>query len=384
MRVVFVSVPAAGHLDPMVPLARELDGAGHEVVVASGPGMVERAATFGLSTLTVGVSLQEAGTEMRRRFPGGLGRGPEQWKGVTPFWVEILAPPRVSALMAVLADERPDLIVHDPCAYAGPLVARLLGIPSVCHHYSAPRPRVFEYWGDAAAPLWDRWDCPPRPFGGANDYLVLGVCPPSLWNPDPVEFPTYRRIRPVWTDSGTGPEWLVQLPDSPTVYVSFGTAFGRAELFHAVLDGLSAEALNLVVTVGAGADLESLRARYPDVYIERYIPQSTLLPHSDLVVCHAGSGTMLGALAHGLPMLCVPLGADHFFNAELCASAGVARMLGAEGLDPRAVRSEVLALLDDQAYRARAASIREEIDLMPAPAEWVQPLKALAAGQWPG
>jgi UDP:flavonoid glycosyltransferase YjiC (YdhE family) len=378
VRVVFVAVPAAGHLDPMVPLAREMVGAGHEVSVASGSDMVDRAAKLGLSTLEAGPPGHQAGAEMRRRFPGGLTRGQEQGKTAAPFFTEILAPRMVTDLMAALAHQPPDLIVHDPTAFAGPLVARLLGIPSVCHHYSSPGNTTLEHWSTAVEPLWERWGCPTRPLGGIFDYLVLGMCPPSLWNPDPAVYPTARRIRPMCPISDEEPHWLTTLNDDPTVYVSFGTAFGTADMFQVVLDALAGEGLNLVVTVGAGTDPERLNPRRPNVFVERYIPQSALLPHCDLVVCHGGSGTMLGAVAHGLPMLCLPMGADHFFNAEMCRSAGIARVLRTEALVPETVRTEVLSLLEDGAYRAKATMIRREVDEMPTPAEWVLPIEGVA------
>jgi UDP:flavonoid glycosyltransferase YjiC (YdhE family) len=385
MRVVFVSVPAAGHLDPMMPLARELAAAGHEVTVATGPDLVERATRLGLAPLPVGPALAEAQLEIRRRVPGWVAAGgPEQWRDATVVFVDIMAPPMVAELIAALADRPPDLLIHDPCAYAGPLVARLLGIPSVCHHYSIPgRSEVAEHWGEAVAPLWDQWACSPSPLGGIYDYLVLGLCPPSLWDPDPGEFPTARRLRPTWEGGGERPEWLEELTGRPTVYVSFGTAYGETDVFQTVLEGLHNESLNVVVTVGARVDPEELRHEHPDVHVEGYVPQSVLLPHCDAVVCHAGSGTMLGALAHGLPLLCLPFGADHFFNAELCHSAGVARVLRPGAVTPEAVRGELRMLLDDPGYRARAATVRGEIDRMPAPAEWVQPLERLASERQP-
>ena len=331
-----------------MPLSLELAGAGHEVTVASGSDMANRAARLGVSTLQTGPTQLQAGTEMRRRFPGGIDPGPEQSKGVTPFWTEILAPSMVTELMDALADAPPDLIVHDPCVYSAPLVARLLGIPSACHHYSAPGAPVVEYWGKAVEPLWDLWGCPIRPLGGIFDYLVLGLCPPSLWNPDPAKFPTARRIRPMWLNTEGEPGWLATLNDDPTIYVSFGTAFGPAKMFETVLEALGHESLNIVVTVGNGTEPERLGSWPPNVHIEHYIPQSVLLPHCDLVVCHSGSGTMLGAVAHGLPMLCLPLGADHFFNADMCESAGVARVLRPGAVTAESVRSEVLRLLEDQ------------------------------------
>jgi UDP:flavonoid glycosyltransferase YjiC (YdhE family) len=381
MRAVFVSMPLSGHFDPMVPLASELDAAGHEVVVATGPDMVERAAWLRLSTLQVGPSYAEAVVEIQRRFPGGRAHGRGGWREASVIFTDVWARPMVAELMAALADRPPDLIVHEPNAYAGPLVARLLGIPSVCHHYSAPlSAEVAQFRGRAVAPLWDLWRCSPRPLGGLFDYLVLCLCPPSLWNPGPGQLPTAGRIRPMWAGGDVGPAWLDELGEDPMLYVTLGTvSFGRVDLFHTVLDALRHEPVNVVVTVGPRIDPEEFSPTYPNVHVERYIPQAALLPRCDLVVCHAGSGTMLGALAHGLPLLCLPLGADHFFNAEMCLAAGVARVLEPEAVTPESIRGEVRLLLGNPDYRARAATIRGEIDQMPTPAEWVQPLERLAA-----
>jgi broad specificity phosphatase PhoE len=49
---------------------------------------------------------------------------------------------------------------------------------------------------------------------------------------------------------------------------------------------------------------------------ESWVPQIEALPHAALVVCHGGSGTMLGALAAGLPLVVMPLFADQYYNAR--------------------------------------------------------------------
>ena len=47
-----------------------------------------------------------------------------------------------------------------------------------------------------------------------------------------------------------------------------------------------------------------------NVHVSRVIPQSLLLPRCSAVVSHGGSGTLLAALAHGLPQVCLPQAAD--------------------------------------------------------------------------
>ena len=63
-----------------------------------------------------------------------------------------------------------------------------------------------------------------------------------------------------------------------------------------------------------------------------YVPQSLLLPKCAAVICHAGAGTVLGALAAGLPLLLLPQGADQYVVADLVAAAGAGLKLApAEG-----------------------------------------------------
>ncbi|MDQ3675606.1 MAG: glycosyltransferase, partial [Actinomycetota bacterium] len=60
------------------------------------------------------------------------------------------------------------------------------------------------------------------------------------------------------------------------------------------------------MTVGPNGDPAAFGPQPPRVVLERYIPQTLLLPVCDVVASHAGSGTVLAALAHGIPQLCLP------------------------------------------------------------------------------
>jgi UDP:flavonoid glycosyltransferase YjiC (YdhE family) len=113
------------------------------------------------------------------------------------------------------------------------------------------------------------------------------------------------------------------------------------------------------------------------VIISSYIPQHELLPWCDAVVAHGGSGTVLGALAHGLPLLVVPQGADQWSNADTIVAAGAGQRLLRDELSTAAVRECVLALLSKPRYRQAASNIKDEIRAMPSPADALVGLEAL-------
>jgi MGT family glycosyltransferase len=149
------------------------------------------------------------------------------------------------------------------------------------------------------------------------------------------------------------------------------------DLFQRVLAGLRELPADVVVTVGHDVDPAELGAQPAHVRVERYLPQAELLPHCDLVVCHGGSGSVLGALAHGLPMLLLPLGADQPLNAARCAALGVARVLDPLEASPAAVREEAALLLEAPGPRRAAEGLRDEIAALPAPEQAVSLLERL-------
>jgi UDP:flavonoid glycosyltransferase YjiC (YdhE family) len=113
------------------------------------------------------------------------------------------------------------------------------------------------------------------------------------------------------------------------------------------------------------------------------VPQSLLYPRCALVVCHGGSGTVLGALAHGLPLVLTPINADQPENAERCAAAGAARVIEPADLSPAAVRESVRAVLGDPAYKQAAARVQAEMAALPPLAHAVGLLERLAAVRQP-
>jgi MGT family glycosyltransferase len=167
------------------------------------------------------------------------------------------------------------------------------------------------------------------------------------------------------------------------VYVSLGTAplFNQPEKFAPLLAGLVGEPLEVIVTVSELNDPDALGELPASVHVERWLPLAPLLPRCDAVICHAGTGTTLAALAAGLPLVLVPQGADQFENARAAEQAGAARVLLRDQLTATAVRDAVRAVLaDDSPERAAAREIAAQIATMPSPAQVARDLNSIAEG----
>ncbi len=104
--------------------------------------------------------------------------------------------------------------------------------------------------------------------------------------------------------------------------MTLGTIFNTesGDLFSIVIAGLRHPPVQVVVTVGLGIDLAELGPQLCSAYVVRYLLQALLLPQCTAVLNHAGSGSVLGTLEHGLPMVFIPMGADQLLNRRVDGS----------------------------------------------------------------
>jgi len=220
---------------------------------------------------------------------------------------------------------------------------------------------VCEAARQAVAPLWERAGLHVPPAAGIFDGLFVDPCPAGLHADDVPIAPCREAIRPAQFD-GTGD--LPALPmRRPLVYVTFGThpLFATAHRLRTIAEATAAAGCGAVITGLDSHDLGSLPA---GVVAHRFVPQSALLPHCDAVICHAGASTLFGALASGLPLLLMPLGADHFANASAAVQRGAALALDGDA-DALSIQAAITRALSDPSLRTSAAAVAAEIAAMP-------------------
>jgi len=158
-----------------------------------------------------------------------------------------------------------------------------------------------------------------------------------------------------------------RLPHAITVYVTLGTVVNkRPGLFETVLEALAGIDVNAIVTIGPDVDPERLGPQPPHVLVERYIPQTLVLPRCRALVAHAGAGSMLGALAHGLPQLLLPYLAEQHLNAEACRRAGAALVLEPHEIGVAAIRASLTRLLEYRGAARAARRLGDEIAAIPS------------------
>lgn len=373
MRVLVTCNPGFGHVHPMMPLAQALAARGHDVRWAVAPEASPRIEAAGFATFPAGIAGAERRAEFDRCLNEARALPPEKRPDhVFPaFFGAVCAPPMLEDLLPVMEGWQPALIVNDASELAAPLAARLRGVPHATHAFGAllPAHRVA-----AAAvvlgPLWRAHGLEPAPYAGSYEHLYLDIYPPSMRFGSYDHVAQVQPLRPVPYDGeGSHSGEPVAAGERPLVYLTFGTVFNEPGLFSAAMEGLARLDVDVLATVGPAADPGALGAVPPNVRVERYVPQTAVLPRCAVVASHAGSGTFLASLGLGVPQLCLPQAADQFINAGQGAASGAALTLAPGEASPDAIADAVGRLLREPAFAGAALRLAGEIEAMPGPDE---------------
>jgi UDP:flavonoid glycosyltransferase YjiC (YdhE family) len=387
VRLLFTFVGGNGHFEPLVPIARAAEAAGHTVAFAGQPAMISAIEGSGFTGFaTAGVTLSST-PERLPLLKLDLDR---EDRALREGFARRIARERAADLRGLCATWQPDMIICDEIDFGAMVAAERCGLVYATVLVIAAGSFVRRHVvGEPLNELRAAHGLPPDPdLTMLSRYLVLSPFPPSYRDP---AFPlpaTAHSIRPLSTGAAQNdpvPPWLLHLNDAPTVYFTLGTVFNveSGDLFARVLAGLRDLPINVIATVGREIDPAEFGQQPDNIQIARYIPQSAVLPRCAAVISHGGSGSVIGALAHGLPMVVIPMGADQPLNADRCAALGVALSLDAVAVTPEAVRAAVAAVLTDASYRRAAERLRDEIAALPDSGHAVILLERLAAERRP-
>ncbi|MFI6027847.1 glycosyltransferase [Amycolatopsis magusensis] len=364
-----------GHFYPLIPLAKAAVEAGHEVAFATGEQFHPTLTALGIEPLTAGMDMfavmaEASGKPDHDPRETRANATPEELEALVSRAFGAVLPRRyIDDLGPVLADRKPDLVVQEVGAAGAAFAAVLAGIPVVGHGFG----RVSTDDSTARAIVREQREFArglglDLPNAQAFGLPFVDICPVSLQDKGFLASADRIELRPVpFAQPGPLPALARADRSRPLVYLTLGTAFGAAGLLSEAIAGLAPLDADVLVAAGPTIDLDAVGDLPDNVVVESWVPQADLLPYTDLVVHHGGSGTTLGALAAGVPQLCLPQGADQFTNADAVLRVGAGDRLLAGELGGLTDKARVL--LSDVDVRDAARALAEEIAAMPSPIE---------------
>lgn len=367
LRLFLAAFGDPGHAFPMLALGSCLARRGHEVTLETWKRWREH--------------VEEGG--MRFIAAPEYAVFPPQERALGPYEAVVRA---AGQTRRAIAAARPDAVIHDILTLAPALAAELEQVPVgtlIPHVHPAPGPGFPPYAFGARLPrtgvgrrLWSVLEGPveaglrrgraelnetraklglapvTRLYGGLSEQLcIVGTFPqleyPRGWSPHvhvvgPLLWePPYRETEP-------------PPGDEPLVLVAPSTAQDPEQrLLRAAVTGLGGEPLRLLATWNRKPLRVPVKAAANTRLVE-WISYSRTMPRCALVICHAGHGTMVRALASGAPVLAVPHSGDMAENAARADWAGVGVRLPWRMLSPGTLRLAVRYALAEPRLAARA------------------------------
>ncbi|RYB02073.1 glycosyltransferase [Lichenibacterium ramalinae] len=384
--------PYAGHLNPMLALARTLVDRGHRVTFVAQADVGPKVERPGIGFAAVGA---------RSHPPGRLARMTARLGGTTGLFgiggvIRDMADTTDMLCVevpGVLRQIHAGAVIADQTEPAGGLVARHVGLPlvSVANALLIDReptiPPAFVGWrydpsprgvkrnlgGHRVAdwmmrPLLETIDRRARAWSLPGIETLEDCLSPTLEISQSVAGFDFPRVAPPAALQHCGPLRLPESrsweprPGGPNVFCSLGTLQGaRAAIFEAVAAACARLGLPLTIAHGGRLD-EARRAGLPGApRVEAFVPQRAVLRTVAAVVTHGGLNTVLDALAAGVPLVVVPLAFEQGAIAARVERSGAGIVIPRRRFTASALAEALAALLERPSYRARAEALRDEI-----------------------
>jgi MGT family glycosyltransferase len=189
--------------------------------------------------------------------------------------------------------------------------------------------------------------------------------------------PNVRVLGPRLDDPAWAGEWTPPPGDEPLVLVGMSSTYmDHAHVLRRAASALGELPVRGLLTTGPTVSPEAIDPPANVTVVER-APHSEVLRHASAVVTHAGHGTVIKALAAGVPVVALPLGRDQLDNAQRVQHHGAGLRLKPKA-SPDAIAKAIRRVLDEPSFAANAERLASAIAAEIAEDRAVAELEALA------
>jgi zeaxanthin glucosyltransferase len=389
MKLGFICPNAAGHLNPITALARQLQARNHDVVFLYSSGAAGLPFVPGPDK----DHLDETIAKVSKL------QGEEAFKfGIS--WLMTQTETILKSLPAIVQANRVDALVIDSIQFYAELGAMQLGIPYVhvsaaMHHdYSGYTPLTHYGWphqtttaalarnregvskfakvlegGSAGVRAhaesvglkidWEDLGFTLSPFASITQVPRAFDFESSHW---PSQF---HHTGPFHDGKGRKQvefPWE-RLTGEPLIYASMGTVMnGRPDVFRTIVAALTKHKdLQLVLSVGDQLDPKQIGPVPKNAIIVKRAPQLELLKQTSVCITHAGLNTVLESLTQGVPQVAIPVSLDQPGVAARIADKKTGVVTSLDELTAEHLSTLLDEVLTDSIYRENAGKLQRAI-----------------------
>jgi MGT family glycosyltransferase len=380
-KIVFLSAPAHGHINPTLPMVQELTQRGESVLYYSTeefrPQIERTGAAFHAypQTLLTGQALADSVKD------GNLSNSTvlmlQSAESLLPF------------TLRELEREQPDLVIFDSLAVWGKMASTILKIraaASISHfvfdlktgritfreilsmlrqslpqvpRILAARSRLIRTYGKDAFP-------PGNPLFPMRDKLNIVYTARTLQPQMALIDETFRFVGPSITPRPTENDLPYESFGKPLIYISLGTIHtGNLEFFKQCFAAFRDYPAHFILSVGKDTDLKTLVQIPPNFTVRNFVPQLEVLQHCQLFVTHGGMNSIHEGLYYGVPLVIIPQQIEQLLNARCIEVRGAAlvinKVVGRKAVTASELRAAVETVLSQPSYQSAATALQEEL-----------------------
>jgi MGT family glycosyltransferase len=374
-KIIVMNLPAHGHVNPTLPVVKELVERGHEVIYYNTeefrPQIERTGAIFRVypqPTLTV---------EETQRIVN------ENLIQVTLLILK-LSQHLTAFMLAEIQREKPDLVMYDSLCLWGMQSARLAGVPAVGSittvvmegaDYLIPKRDMLRMIVKAV-PLLPRLislrrklaqlygkDSLPKVLFPAVGHRNL-VFTSRAFQPDSSFIDeNFRFVGPSINPATRAESFpFEQLTRKPVIYISLGTIHSdNLAFYRQCFEAFADYPAQFVLSAGKTTDLRQLEPIPANFIVRNSVPQLELLQHVDLFITHGGLNSVQEGLYYGVPLVVIPQQLEQALNALLVERKGAGIVLGGHApyghTTPSALRQAVDTVLNDLRFAQAAQAV---------------------------
>ncbi|MDF2537240.1 MAG: hypothetical protein K0S76_261 [Herbinix sp.] len=368
--ILFVNGSIHGHINPTLPVVKELVRRGEEVTYFS-------TIDFKQKIEETGAIFMDYGPQLTQFFQNFRPRGNHPFYSLIEF---MLAMDRVviPIVLQKTTNIKFDYIIHDVMFGGGNILSRLLNLTAIatCSSFVMERLPIPDHMLEPG--FHPQLDCFFQEFEAAKNEWAIGsykitdlffkkenlnfVFTSKLFQPMGDSFDdTYRFVGPSISDRDEVPDFVVrQTEEEKIIYISLGTINNQyISFYHQCMDAFREESVKVIMSVGTKTDLSALHPIPDNFVIRNYIPQLEVLKQADVFISHGGLNSVSEALFYGVPVIAIPLANDQPMVARRLTELRAGCELKMTDITPELLRDTVHSLLSDQAYKHSTIKVKD-------------------------
>lgn len=375
-KIIFLNIPAYGHINPTLPVVQELVRRGDQVIYYNADEF--RALT------------EQTGAEFRPYPAGALSSAAIaaalQGGNIANASALLLrtAEKLVPFLLGELRREAPDLVVYDANAIWGRIVAQTLKLPSAASitTFVLDLQAAGLSGGEIVRMLWRTLPQIPAIFAPR---IRLTRRYGSVVSTNGSLFPVLGDLNVVFTSRELQPETptidgsfrfvgpsinpqtrresfpFEQLTHERTVYISLGTIHHSSAFYRQCFEAFGNFPAQFILSVGKNTDMAALGTVPANFIVRPTVPQLEVLEQVNAFITHGGINSVQEGLYNGVPLVVVPQQHEQLMNARVAVKRGAGLEIDGDvlggGVQTEALRQALETILNEPGYREAAEAL---------------------------